>query len=161
MTIDVERTDLAVDHDELRMALVLLDITLNVDILFLPPSSGRAGEYLGVPDDRSSHQVRIHPDLDASTANRIAWHELAHAMQAERVHSKGGNFNEVYHQTMSASGIIDEDLHEGIQDVDLSRDEEALEMYRSTPFEFEADLMASRYAHDHAVIIPRTARAQA
>lgn len=134
------------------MAIVLLGICLDVEVLFKEPLKGRAGEYVGISDDKPTHLVHIHPDLDASTANRILWHEMAHAMQVER---SGGldTFNEAYERSMESAGIVDPDLHASIGEVDISADEEVMLVYRSTPFEFEADLLAGRYAVDHAVII--------
>lgn len=151
-----------IDESELLNACVLLYLDLPVRVEFCEVTAAAGGgsvrrcaQYVGVDDD-GHHIIEMDPEiipLAEKPANWFFWHELGHCMQAER-HARTApdeDFFVLYQRTMVQAGIVDPDLHANVGEVEL--DEEAMSAYRCTPFELEADLVASRYAHDHVVVI--------
>lgn len=89
----------------------------------------KTGIYkLGHHDSRNNmHEIRISTYEEIEEANDSLWHELAHAMQSERLWREEGipiwQFGEIYNDNMGPSGS----------------------MYRNNYFEIEAREIAEKY----------------
>jgi hypothetical protein len=78
-----------IDRAALREACEFLGITGNVEVRF----NARAGRTNGNYRRRyGKHDIMVKSYLTPAEASKTLWHELAHAMQAERVEAEGGEW---------------------------------------------------------------------
>jgi hypothetical protein len=108
------------DYTKIDIALNFLGVAHRVKLGF------KTGIYKYGQHDSfyDRHDIRISTYMDIEDANETLWHELIHAMQAERLYREKGvpiyEFGKVYNDAMGRK-------------------------YRSNPFEVEARNLADRY----------------
>ena len=79
-TGDTSRAGWVLDQDAVIEAMDTLGITYPVKIRFMTGKYRFGTHY----ENAESHRITIHQGLSAEEASHTLWHELAHAMQAER-----------------------------------------------------------------------------
>lgn len=104
------------------------------------------GSYLGIHHPSGQHHIRVASDLDAEAASFVLWHELGHALQAERLARERGKPIEwgayehwrQWLRQMHAAGINDGMLADETFDHDV---------YDGTPFEVDANALALKMSY--------------
>lgn len=87
-TGDVARAGWVLDQDAIIRAMDLLEIELPVHIRFMTGKYRRGS--IQNTGDNTRHKMTIDQNKPIESANRTLWHELTHAMQAERYSRKTG-----------------------------------------------------------------------
>jgi hypothetical protein len=121
---------LVIDYDALRVAESDLGLTLPARVTWeklraRQPNATVLGRYNGIDVFHPMHRIALNPNARAARCNATLWHELTHALQAERL---GGyaRFDSEYSRQLKALGI-----HPGHADY--------YERYTSIPLEQEAN----------------------
>jgi hypothetical protein len=100
---------LVVDHDALREAESDLGLTFPARITWekLRARTQDAmvlGRYNGIDPFHPAHNIALNPNLTTRRASATLWHELTHAMQAERLGSFA-RFDSEYARQLRAIGL--------------------------------------------------------
>lgn len=133
-----------VNHAAVAGAAALLGIQRPVKVA-PRPMKRRSGRYcwggkfdLDLPmQDLPHHRITVNRTLSPEAATRVVWHELGHALQAER-HPTMRAFGLAYGRALQEVGL-------NISDADLrTLDQDA---YSRSRFEREADMIKAEYAN--------------
>lgn len=92
---------LRIDHDAVERAANELGLQSDVRVLVRHYKYG-SGRYIGSRD--GVHHIGLHADLSPGEASMVIWHELTHALQAERLGGYDG-FVARWSAEMKAAGL--------------------------------------------------------